>query len=57
MVGVENILFSDKVKKINQNEWSQDRILVITKTKIFNIHKSKVKRSMGIEKLSGISKN
>jgi len=50
-------LFSDKVKKINQNDWNQERILVITKSRIFNIHKAKVKRAIEIESLDGISKN
>ena len=31
--------------------------MVITRTKIFNIHKSKVKRTMSIANLDGISKN
>ena len=53
---VETILFSDKVKKINQNQWSQDRLLVITPDKIFNIHKLNIKRQMNISELGGISK-
>ena len=51
------VVFSDKVKKTNQNEWTQDRVLVITKHKIFNIHKAKSKRDMDISKLSGISRS
>ena len=56
---VENgkILFSDKIKKINQNEWTQDRQLVITPTKIFNIHNKKAKRAIMIKDLEGISRN
>lgn len=42
----EPILFSDKIKKINQNEWTQDRLLVITSEKIFNINKNKIKRAI-----------
>lgn len=51
------ILFSDKIKKINQNEWTQDRQLVITPTKIFNIHNKKCKRAIEIKDLEGISRN
>ena len=48
-------MFSDKLKKINQNGWTQERLIVITTDKIFNIHKYKVKRVMEIDKLGGIS--
>ena len=51
------MLFSDKMKKINQNDWTQERIIVITTSKIFNIHKNKIKRKMEINLLDGISKN
>lgn len=51
------VKFSDKVKKINQNEWTQERLLIITEQKIFNIHKLKVKRVIDIAKLSGVSRN
>ena len=53
----EAIVFSDKIKKINQNEWTQDRELVITPTKIFNVHKKKMKRAINIKDLEGISRN
>jgi hypothetical protein len=52
-----NVLFSDKIKKINQNDWTQDRLLIITEGKIFNVHKGKVKREISIDKLGGISRN
>jgi hypothetical protein len=51
------ICFSDKVKKINQNEWTQDRDLVITSKQIFNVHKKKVKRAINIKDLEGVSRN
>ena len=38
------IIFSDKVKKINQSEWSQDRGLVITIERIYNIKSKKIQR-------------
>jgi hypothetical protein len=51
------ICFSDKVRKINQNEWTQDRDLVITSKQIFNVHKKKVKRAINIKDLEGVSRN
>jgi hypothetical protein len=50
-----DILFSDKIKKINQNEWTQVRGLIITPTKIYNIHNNKCKRAIEIKDLEGIS--
>lgn len=50
-------MFSDKLKKINQNDWTQERIIVITSHKIFNIHKNKVKRAMDISHVEGFAKN
>ena len=57
LFGNKQILFSDKVKKINQSEWSQDRFLVITVDSIFNVKNKKVQRTFHIAKLSGFSKN
>jgi len=37
-----NVLYSDKIKKINQNNWTQERIFAITANKIFNIKKKSV---------------
>ena len=45
------------MKKINQNEWTQERQVVITDNKIFNIHKLKIKREMDINLLEGFSMN
>ena len=50
-------MFSDEVKKINQDGWSQSRILVITQDKIFNIHKEKSKREMLVAHLDGVSRS
>lgn len=54
---LEILVFSDKVKKINMNEWTQERTLCITEGKIFNINKNKIKREILIKNLSGISRN
>jgi len=46
-----------KVKKINMFDWVQERVLVVTSERIFNIKgKSKIKRAIYIDKLGGISK-
>lgn len=39
------------------NEWTQERTLCITKDKIFNLNKNKIKREILIKNLSGISRN
>ena len=51
------MVFSEKLKKINQNEWTQERDLVITPTRIFNVHKRKIKRAIEIADLEGVSRN
>ena len=45
------------MEKINQNDWNQTRLLVISKSKIFNIKSNKVKRDMEIADLGGLTKN
>jgi hypothetical protein len=50
-------MFSDKIKKINMFGWVQQRFLLITNEKIYNVKKTKVKRSIRINDLSGITKN
>jgi hypothetical protein len=57
LLGNEPVIFSDKMKKINMNDWTQERIIIITPNKIYNIHKNKVKREMQIKLLFGVSKN
>lgn len=43
---LEKLLFSDKIKKINMYNWMQDRYFVITTEKVYNVKKSKIKRSI-----------
>ena len=38
-------------------EWTQDRMLIITAEKVYNLKKTKVKRAIAITKLGGISKS
>ena len=47
---------SEQLSKINQNNWTQTRTLVITEDKIFNIDNQKSKREMLIVNLDGVSK-
>jgi hypothetical protein len=51
----EPILFSCKIKKINENQWVQERIFIITTENIFNIHKNKIKRKIELKAIQGIS--
>ena len=46
LFGGQPLVFSDSISKINQNNWTQSRTLVITQDKIFNIDKEKSKREM-----------
>ena len=50
------LLFSDRVKKINMYDWVQDRVIVITNEKVYNFKKTKIKRAIHIQKISGITK-
>ena len=43
---IEKLLFSDKIKKINMFSWVQERYFIITTEKIYNVKKSKIKRSI-----------
>ena len=52
----EPVLFSGKVKKINMFQWVQERVIIITDLKIYNIKKKQVKRIIGIESIEGLSK-
>ena len=49
-------MFTDKVKKINMFGWTQERTLMITNEKIYNIKNKKAKRKIKIADLGGISK-
>ena len=44
------------VKKINQFEWSQERMLAITNNAVYNIHKKKIKRAIMINDIGGLTK-
>ena len=50
------VLFSDKIKKVNMYEWTQDRMVVITSEKLYNLKKMKIKRAIPLSKIEGISK-
>lgn len=45
---IEKLYFSDKIKKINMFGWVQQRYLLITNEKIYNIKKTKIKRSIRV---------
>ena len=53
----ESLLFADKIKKFRaQCTWKQDRTIVITTCKIYNIKTNKVQRQICLTRLAGISK-
>lgn len=52
----EKFLFADKLKKINQYEWSQERTLVITSDALYNISKKEMRRRVNLDKISGLTK-
>ena len=54
---LENVLFSDKIKKINQNNWTQTRTLVITPEALYNLKDKKSQRDIDLSKIGGISRN
>jgi hypothetical protein len=39
LMSIENVMYSNKVKKFNRFEWTQERSLVITDKKIYNFKK------------------
>jgi len=53
----EPILYSGKIKKINENQWIQERVFIVTAENIFNVHKSKVKRQIPFKTIKGLSQN
>lgn len=53
----EKVIFSDRVGKINQSEWTQKRVLAITENNIHNLDGKKVKRTIAINKLGGFCVN
>ena len=52
----DTLIYACMLKKINQFEWSQERMMAITNNAIFNIHKKKIKRVIQINDLGGITK-
>jgi hypothetical protein len=44
LIGGDTLIYACMLKKINQFEWSQERMMAITNNAIFNIHKKKIKR-------------
>ena len=48
---IEKLYFSDKIKKINMFGWVQQRYLLITNEKIYNIKKTKIKRSIRVSSM------
>ena len=55
-VHLDTLVYAAMVKKINQFEWSQERMLAITDVGIYNIHKKKIKRCIQIVEIGGITK-
>lgn len=51
----EAIIFSDAVTKINEYEWGQERNLLITNEKVYNLQKLKIKRSINIKDLLAVT--
>jgi len=49
------MLISDKVTKINQYEWGQQRALLVTSLHLHNLKKEEVKRSIGLKDVVGLS--
>ena len=51
----EEILFSDKIKKINKKGWNQDRNLILTDKAIYNLKKTALKRRIDYKIIIGIT--
>jgi serine/threonine protein kinase len=51
----EDILFSDKVKKINKHGWQQDRNIILTDKGIYNLKKTQLKRRIDYKTIIGIT--
>jgi len=52
----EQILFADKIKKINNWGMKQERAIVVTGKGIYNIDGKSIKRKLEYKNLSGITK-
>jgi uncharacterized protein (DUF1330 family) len=57
LFGGRQLIRSDQLSKINQNNWTQSRTFVITEDKIFNIVNTTSKREMAIASLDGLSRS
>ncbi|CDW83270.1 protein kinase domain containing protein [Stylonychia lemnae] len=53
----EQLVYSNRVKKFNRFDWTQERIMIITNKRILNIKKQKIQRAIAIEKLVGVTKS
>ena len=51
----EEILFTDKISKINKYGWSQERNIIITNKAIYNLKKTKQKRRIDFKTIIGIT--
>ena len=51
----EEILFSDKIKKINKKGWNQDRNIILTDKAIYNLKKTQLKRRIDYKTIIGIT--
>ena len=56
LIGNDNFLYANMVKKTNMFEWTQERTLVITDQALYNIHKKKIKRVIMISDIGGMTK-
>ena len=52
----ETLLWADKVQKINMFGWNQTRMLILTDQALYNVHSKKVKRRIGLNIVSAITK-
>ena len=51
----EEILFSDKIRKINKDGWTQTRSIILTDKAIYNLKKNKLKRRIDYKTIKGIT--
>ena len=55
LINEETILFTDKVGKINEYGFNQERNILITEKAIYNIKKKSLKRRIDINALKGLT--
>ena len=51
----EEILFSDKIRKVNKDGWTQNRTILLTDKAIYNLKKNKLKRRIDYKIIKGIT--